>query len=196
MDRGSPTDRSALQCHGWLAFVVVASIALGALLPSPEAVAAGPTYTYLRSDDLPTTITGSRTVNVVFIGVEPGSGPQQIHPDFLSRLQSSFAIASGTNFGAFDERVYNGQLLRRTVDYNIVFAPPAYQNYFFARLLNMALGNEGLDRGFPQLNVATTRPGPAIHSSVGPPMRVPASWATWTTAAGSVSSSRTRWRSI
>src|SRR5262249_8311973 len=82
---------------------------------------------------------------------------QQIHPDFLSRLQSSFSISSGTNSGPFSAPVINGQMLYRTVDYNIVFAPQGYQDYFFSRLLNMALGAEGAQRGFQQVNPATVR---------------------------------------
>ena len=146
--------RPDLRVGGFVGLALLATFSLCAvpLLP-PSAWA----YTHLRADDLPTTITGSRTVNIVFIGLEPSTGPQQIHPDFLSRLQSSFIVPSGTNFGAFSPRVYNGQMLHRTVDYNIVFAPSAYQDYFFSRLLDMALGLEGSVRGHPQANVATVR---------------------------------------
>src|SRR5262249_55620223 len=124
------------------AFVALA-VALFALPLLPDAKAAGPVYPHLRTDDLPTTITGSTTVNVVFIGRAQGAGAQQIHPDFASRLQSSFSVSSGMNGGPFTPDVINGQMLFRTVDYNVVFAPQAYQDYFFSRLLNMALGAEG-----------------------------------------------------
>jgi hypothetical protein len=134
----------------------------------PDVSAAGPAYPHLRTDDLPTTITGSRTVNIVFIGVGQGTGVQQIHPDFLSRLQSAFSISSGTNDGAFTPGPVNGQMLYRTVNYNIVFAPQAYQDYFFSTLLNMALGEYGAQQGFPQDYVATARVDRTPNFEVSP----------------------------
>ncbi len=107
------------------------------VLLSAGAATPPPTFTTLAPGQVPR-IEQNLDVNVVFIGFHTGSGPQQIDDSrFRSRL-TPFSAVAAAEISAVQgtPRIRPGILSH--LDYNIVYAPPWFEDAFFGFLSELA----------------------------------------------------------
>ena len=104
-------------------------------VPAERILAATPSFDTLRPGQAQT-INQNLTVNIVFVGFEPGTGPRDINPsEILGSLPGQYHSVNRVP-RAYGEISPTG--LGFTYNYNLVYADLAFENAYFAYLSSIA----------------------------------------------------------